>query len=337
VAEPLAQAGFVAPARARPLQRCALAAAGLAVSALLAWLTVRSVDPHAFVTSFRRTAWWYLVPSGAALVAAVAARWLRWWLLFAPGRRPPLGALGRAFLIGHLFNNLLPARPGELARAVALRREAGTPVVESLATTAAERVYDVLALVVLLAASAPFAPVGRDARTAAVAAGLVAAAALVAVVVYGRDGARLERVLSRVPRLSADAARHWSVSVVHGVVSLRDRRLAVPAVLLTATSWALLGLSGWALLLAFHLHLGFADGLLVVVAANLALLLPASPGGVGVFEAAAVGVLAGFSVDRSAALSYAVALHGLNLFPYVVVGAFALLRHTRVVRERGSP
>ncbi|TML59140.1 MAG: flippase-like domain-containing protein [Actinobacteria bacterium] len=336
MAEPLAQAGF-APRRARPLRRCALAAAGLCVSAVLAWLAIRSVDPHAFVGAFRRTEWWYLLPSGAALVAAVLARWLRWWLLFAPGRRPPLGAVGRAFLIGHLFNNLLPARPGELARAIALRREAGTPVVEALATTAAERVYDVLALVVLFGASAPFAPVGRDARTAAVAAGTIAAAALVVVVVFGRDGARLERVLSRVPRLSAETARRWSASVVHGVVSLRDPRLAVPAVLLTATSWVLLALSGWALLLAFQLHLGFVAGLLVVAAANLALLVPASPGGVGVFEAAAVTVLAGFSVDRSAALSYAVALHGLNLFPYVLVGALALLHHTRAVRERRSP
>ena len=334
MAEPLAQAGF-APARGRPLQRCTLAAVGLAVSALLAWLAARSVDPQAFVTSFRETAWWYLVPSGATLVAAVAARWLRWWLLFAPGRRPPLGALGRAFLIGHLFNNVLPARPGELARAVALKREARTPVVEALATTAAERVYDVLALVVLLAASAPFAPVARDAQTAAVVAGAIAAAALLAVVVWGRDGARLERVLSRVPRLSPDAAHRWSASAVHGVVSLRDLRVALPAVVLTAISWVLLALSGWVLLLAFHLHLGFAEGLIVVVAANLALLLPASPGGVGVFEAAAVSVLVGFSVDPSVALSYAVALHGLNLFPYVVVGAIALLRHARIVREQG--
>jgi uncharacterized membrane protein YbhN (UPF0104 family) len=122
---------------------------------------------------------------------------------------------------------------------------------------------------------------------------------------------------------------------MHGVVSLRRPRVAAPAVLLTATSWLLLALSGWALLLAFHLHLGFVGGLLVVVAANLALLVPASPGGVGVFEAATVSVLAGFSVDRSAALSYAVALHGLNLFPYVLVGALALRRHVALVRSRG--
>ena len=121
----------------------------------VAWLAIRSVDPHAFLVAFRESAWWYLLPSAGALAAAVLARWLRWWLLFAPGRRPPIGAVGRAFLIGHLFNSLLPARPGELARAVALRREAGTPIVEALATTAAERVYDVLALVAFLVASAP--------------------------------------------------------------------------------------------------------------------------------------------------------------------------------------
>src|SRR5207302_28337 len=111
------------------------------------------------------------------------------------GRRPPLRTVGRAFLIGHLLNNLLPARPGELARAVAVRREAGTPVVEALATTAAERLYDVLALAVLLLASAPFLSESREVRTAAVAAGAVTAAALAAAFLFGRDGARRRRRL----------------------------------------------------------------------------------------------------------------------------------------------
>ena len=333
MAEPLAQASL-APARERASHRYALVGAGLCLSALLTWLAIRSVDPHAFLVAFRQSDWWYLLPSGAALAAAVVTRWLRWWLLFAPGRRPPLRTVGRAFLIGHLLNNLLPARPGELARAVAVRREAGTPVVEALATTAAERLYDVLALAVLLLASAPFLSESREVRTAAIAAGAVTAAALAAAFLFGRDGVRLERLLSRVPGLSATTARQCGASIRHGLVSLRDRRLAASAALLTATSWLLLALSAWALLPAFHLRLGFGVAVLVVAAANLTLLVPAAPGGVGVFEAATVGVLAGFSVDRSAALSYAVALHGLNLFPYVVAGAIALQRHLSVVRDR---
>jgi glycosyltransferase 2 family protein len=332
VAEPLVETAL-APAAGRPLRRYMLLAAGALVSAGLAWLATRNVDPQAFAAAFRRSDWWYLLPSGLALVAAVAARWLRWWLLFARGRRPPLDAVGRAFLIGYLFNNLLPARPGELARALALKREVRTPVAEALATTAAERVYDVLALVALLLLSAPFLPESTEVRTATIAGGVVTAAALAWAVAFGRKGARLERLLGRVPGVSADAAGRWTASVLDGLVSLRDLRIAASATVLTAVSWVLLAASAWALLAAFHLHLGFGVAVLVVGAANLTLLVPASPGGVGVFEAAVVAVLAGFSVDRSAALSYAVALHGLNFFPYVLVGAVALQRHVALVRD----
>src|SRR5437763_127322 len=235
VAEPVTEVALRPPAP-RPSSRYVLAAAGLGVSGAVAWLAVRKVDPTDFVAAFRQSDWWCVLPAAAALTAAVALRLLRWRLLFAAGRRPPIRPLGRAFLIGYLFNSILPARPGELARAVALRREVGTPVAEALATTAAERLYDVAALLALLFVGALFVP-----------------------------------------------------------------------------------------------------ALVIVVAANLTLLVPASPGGLGVFEAATVAVLASFAVDRSAALSYAVALHGLNLFPYVVAGAFALFRHTQFVRARDRP
>jgi glycosyltransferase 2 family protein len=329
VAEPLAELAFTPVARPTT-RRWGLLAVGLAVSAGLSWLAVRNVDPQAFLRSFEASDWWYLLPSGAALVAAVAVRCLRWWLLFAAGRRPPLRAVGRAFLIGYLLNSLLPARPGELGRAVALRREARTPVAEALATTAAERVYDVLALVAFLLCAAPFLPESRHVRTATIVVGALTAVALLAAVAFGRSGARLERMVSRIPGVSLETAGR----VRSGLVSLRDLRSAAVALVLTAASWLLLALSAWALLLAFHLRLGLGGAALVVAAANLALLIPASPGGVGVFEAATISVLAGFSVDRSESLSYAVALHGLNFFPYVIVGAIALQRHLSLVRDR---
>ena len=340
MAEPVTEVALRPPAP-RPSSRYVLAAAGLGVSGAVAWLAVRKVDPTDFVAAFRQSDWWYVVPAAAALTAAVALRLLRWRLLFAAGRRPPIRPLGRAFLIGYLFNSILPARPGELARAVALRREVGTPVAEALATTAAERLYDVAALLALLFVGALFVPAPSAVDTAAVAAAGFVGVGLVAAVVVGRRDDRLEgwveRAVLAVPRVPRATALRWSAGIVAGLVSLRDRRVAARAAVLTLASWVVLVLSAWALLPAFHLRLGFAAALVIVVAANLTLLVPASPGGLGVFEAATVAVLASFAVDRSAALSYAVALHGLNLFPYVVAGAFALFRHTQFVRARDRP
>ena len=61
--------------------------------------------------------------------------------------------------------------------------------------------------------------------------------------------------------------------------------------------------------------------------AGLGLILPASPAAVGVFEAAVLVALKAYGVPESRALSYALVLHALNFFPYIVAGPF-LLRQT---------
>jgi uncharacterized membrane protein YbhN (UPF0104 family) len=57
---------------------------------------------------------------------------------------------------------------------------------------------------------------------------------------------------------------------------------------LSILSWLVLGLSTWMLMIGFHFGLSPLAGLLVIIAVGLSLILPASPGSVGVFEAAAL-------------------------------------------------
>jgi uncharacterized membrane protein YbhN (UPF0104 family) len=159
----------------------------------------------------------------------------------------------------------------------------------------------------------------------------LAVALLAVAATHGGESRRLarwyERTFSVLPRGWVDRSRLVAASFVQGLASLRDWRLSAYAVGLTVASWLTLAFSAWMLMLGFHLHAGFGVALLVVAAANLALAVPGSPAGIGIFEAATVGVLTAFAVDRSDALSYALALHGLNLFPYLIAGSFALPRH----------
>ena len=53
---------------------------------------------------------------------------------------------------------------------------------------------------------------------------------------------------------------------------------------------------------AFHLHLSFACGVLVVVAVGLSMILPSPPGAIGVFEGAALIALKAYGVPHSEAL-----------------------------------
>jgi uncharacterized membrane protein YbhN (UPF0104 family) len=101
----------------------------------------------------------------------------------------------------------------------------------------------------------------------------------------------------------------------------------------TVASWLALAASGAALLAGFDTGLSTRDvllaGLLAVIATNLAMILPSSPGALGVFEAAVVVALGAFALDDSEALSYALVLHALNLLPYLAVGALVLRLSSR--------
>src|SRR5215211_4592853 len=127
-----------------------LLAVGVAVSVVFTWLAVRNVDWSLFWQGLREMQYVWLLPALVAIAVAVVIRTVRWQFLFYPETRPPFGPLSRALLVGLFVNCVLPARAGEAARIVVLHQEARTSRVEALGTAVVERLYDVVALLVLL-------------------------------------------------------------------------------------------------------------------------------------------------------------------------------------------
>ena len=313
--------------------------AGLLVSGVFVWLSLRDIDFGRVGAALRDASYWTLAPALLVLAAATVVRAVRWQVLFDPRTRPPLAAVTHAMLIGLLFNAILPARAGEAARVLALWREAGTSRAEALATAVAERVYDVFVLLVLLFVAAPFLPeVSWLGKAAAVAAAVAAGIAFTVFVVLRWEERPLVWLLRRLPRtglLPLGRAELAASNLVHGLASFRRPAIALQAFMLTVVSWLLLGLSAWLLLLGFHLgSTGYGAGLLSMIATTLALVLPAAPAGVGPFEATSIAALSVFGVDRSHALSYGLVLHVVNVLPFVLAGYVALQRHAGAVRIR---
>ena len=73
-------------------------------------------------------------------------------------------------------------------------------------------------------------------------------------------------------------------------------------------------------MVAFDLGLDPSAGVLVVIAIGLAMILPSPPAALGVFEGATVVTLSAYGIDESEALSYALVLHALNVFPLLLLG-----------------
>lgn len=317
---------------ARPSARSALLwGGGIAISAAFAWLALRDVDWTAAWSALAACNWRWLVPSLLALAAASVVKTLRWQYLFLPGSRPRFRPALVALLVGLFFNTILPARAGEAARVVSINRESATSRGEAATTIVLERVFDVLALLLILFVTLPWLPPLSWVRAAAAMAVAVATGLAVAVVLVARFGDRalatVLRPLTVLPRVTRDHVDRLVRSSHDGLAGIRSARLALASSLLTLASWLLLALSTWCLMEGFGLELPFAAALLVVIAINLALILPSSPGGLGVFEAATLVALRAFGIPDSRAISYALALHAVNLIPYLAAGAVLLRRN----------
>jgi uncharacterized protein (TIRG00374 family) len=310
---------------------------GILVSLLFLYFTFRDTDFGALHKALGSSNYWALAPALLVLAVAIVLRSIRWRFLISPAHRPSLRAVTSALLVGYLFNSILPARAGEAIRVLVLRQRAGTPKFEALGTVVAERALDVLALLLLLFVTVPVVPATTWMAKALVVGAVLfigIAAAFVALALYGERPARLMlRPLTMLPRMSRHRIDVAASNLIGGLSAFRRPAVALPAFALTLASWLLIALAAWICMWGFDLRLAFAAGVLVVVAINLAMILPSGPAGVGVFEAATLTALHPFHVPRASALSYALVLHGLNVIPFIIVGYFVLQRHALVPRR----
>ena len=89
---------------------------GAAISLVALWLVLRSVDLATTAELLRTADWRWIAVVVAFLCVDLAARALRWQRLLAPIAAVPYLNTLQYLLVGYVFNNVLPARLGELVR-----------------------------------------------------------------------------------------------------------------------------------------------------------------------------------------------------------------------------
>lgn len=277
------------------------------------------------------------------LIAFAALCWLtgyvvrtaRWQKLFAPTKNIPFARLFSPLIIGFAFNNLLPGRPGEFARAYLLGAREGLSKTMALATIVAERVADgmmvIVFLLIALSASIPL--------RLALPAGVQTLVAL-AVILFGGALLGLILLLARED-LAWTIVRAWTRFLPHAfaariekmlnafVVGLRAFKSAgnIAAIgLLSLGVWSLDSLAYFTLLSAFgalpDVSLRAAAAPLMTGIINLGIMIPAAPGGLGPYEAAGVFALSAFGVNQTLAASVALAAHAVQYFMITGLGLF---------------
>jgi uncharacterized protein (TIRG00374 family) len=304
-----------------------------AITLAFSYLALRQVNFGEAWHAARSSDYLWLVPALAAFGAGNIARALRWRSLFAPGRRPPPGPMLNATMLGYFYNSILPARAGEAARVLVLTQRSTAPAVEVVGTVVIERLYDLMAILIIFFVAAAWLPhvtwLKAAAFVAIVLAALIASAAT-ALAVFGERPVRVLlkplAKLSLVSELRLERAVH---ELAHGLSGLRQKAVALEGFAWTLLAWMLSALCAYFVILAFRPHLPFLCGVLVVVAVGLAMIVPAPPAAIGVFEGAALVALKVYGVPYSSALPYALVLHLVNVVPFLLFGVLLLQHNAR--------
>ena len=318
------------------------------------------IDPGAVVAAVER--------ADPVLVVAAAVVYLCSWPVRGARYRDVLDELGHhdtiPFLTGAVFisqtgNLVFPARAGDAVRAYVMRVRRGVPYPTGFASLAAERLFDLLTLVALaaavllglvftgeaavLAAALSGTVPGVEAtavRAAVRVAAVVAALALLGgAVVVLTARANLDLVRRGMSVLSTDAYADLVAGVLERfagdlqTVAGDDQafaRVGSTSLLI----WALDVVTAVLVLAAFPevavpLPLLVAVGFFAVSVGNLAKVLPLSPGGVGLYEAAftafVVLLTPAGAITPAVALTAAVLDHAVKNLVTILGGAASML------------
>lgn len=297
----------------------------------------RDVDFGEVREAFEQANYWWVLASLPVYFAGLWMRTIRWQYLLRPVKRISVARLYPVVIVGLMANNLLPARTGELVRAYVVGVRERISKSSSLGTIAVDRLFDGLTLVPMLFLVALFAgeevtfPVGgRDLSIAGLAALMtllfgIALAILLTLVFWqpARDG--LHRL---VHKFAPGSLKPKVEEVLHsffiGLESLRSPVDLTVAWTMSVISWTLEATMYYLVAKGFGIDEPFYVFLLVCAAANLAIAVVASQGGVGPFELVVSNTLVAFGVAKELSDAYAIGLHAVLLFPIIILGLYLM-------------
>jgi hypothetical protein len=296
-------------------------AVAVPLAGLLLWLTLRNMNLGEVWLKLRSARAGWLAAAVAAQAVALVLRAARWRVLLNAEGALPLRTVLAATSAGYLGNNVFPARMGELIRTAAVAWAGSLSLGYVLATALTERLVDAAALMGVAStvlATTPGMPewLHRGARGMAVA----SAVGIIAIAVLPH----LERPFgARLPSLVAQ--------FLLGLRALHHPGRAFQFLALTAVIWPLDGLMAVAVGASLAVPLGFGRGLMLIAALGLSSAVPSTPGYVGVYQFAAVTVLAPLGVDREDALAIVLLLQAAIYLVMIVTGlaGLALLRRLK--------
>ncbi|CAN5815881.1 lysylphosphatidylglycerol synthase transmembrane domain-containing protein [soil metagenome] len=299
---------------------------------IIVFLVLRlDIDPGDVWNEIRNANPWLFLSGLIVYYGGFLLRVFRWrWMLTRAGLTPQHdvylpgnNGLLKIMLLAWFANCVVPAKLGDVYRGFLLKQRSGAPFTTTMGTIAAERLIDLVVLVVLLVSSGVVV-FGRHfpsgASTVLTYGGATVLAGVLAVVVAWlfRDS-----VLRRMP---ARFTGHFERLQQGFFVNLKSPWRSV---LISIVVWSAEGFRFFFVAWSLGSVLPMSTALFIALLSSMATVSPLSPAGLGVVEALVISILPLVGVTGDSAAAIAILDRVISYMSLIVVGLPLYVIHMR--------
>ena len=316
-----------------------LVAAGLVISSVFLYLTLRNVEWERVLQVLKETNYWYLVPAAVVFTLDFLMRAYRWKYLLLPVKRCRYWNLASSVFIGFFANTVFPMRAGEVIRTCYIGEQEGISKMSALASIAAERVLDGLTIVTVLALTFylfPIDPVIKNVLIFGIGFFFLALITTYALIFSRKTALNLTgKALSILPDKVNRKINEMLGSFITGLSGMKSRQL-LPSVLISAVTWSLNALVLYLTAMGMGIEITYPGAAFMMAVTALGISIPSSPGHIGVLEYFGVLALMIVGVARSDAVGFILLTRAFQTVLILSLGGFFLGREHISIFQLGK-
>jgi len=301
---------------------------GIIIAIGLLTFCLKDISLTEIETLIKRISYLFFIPSVVCTFLFVFFRGLRWRLMVSQQKEIGVMRAVTLFSAGQILNIIMPALTGQVGRLFLFAKKEGLKKTFVFSTMVVEILFDAISLVIFLLLTSLAFVFPQEYRSLSIVLCCLTAAVLAVLYLTLHFQIQLEELgrncfRNRWPGLYI-GLKKFIRSFTKGIELLRSSQHLLGLLGLSMLSWIFHMFVIYFLFKSFGFELPIASAAAIMIINTVALMIPITPGNAGTFEVAVSTSLVAFSVGRSDAVLFALALHMLDLFPVYLLGSIFL-------------
>jgi uncharacterized protein (TIRG00374 family) len=230
---------------------------------------------------------------------------------------------------------VLPARIGEVARGYALSRKTGLSFTYSVTSVFVDRFFDLIGLLILTFVFLPEDTLPGPLKQAIYMLLGLLIVCVALFIIFSRKGVA-DRISHRLSTVRKPFIAKLSKRILE--IQLNLARISSPFnliyfIAIAFVTWFFMSMALYFCLLTLDVKVPFLKVPFICALLNMSLIVPSSPGYIGVYQYVLEELLSIYRIPRESALAVSLLLHASWYIPYNVLGAIFLIRENLKIKD----